>query len=156
MLAAATVAARVDAGLRLAAFAVRANAQYTTTLGTEGGFAGHLRVGRGVVERETNAAFERVRALPEIPDVMESVISHGRNWAEALEGVEWDRGDVLTVGSSKAGPLARGVPRQSGGEDRAVLTGSGGSGAAIGVDPNSRSGRSGIEIRADERSACRP
>ncbi|XGU20805.1 universal stress protein [Rhodococcus sp. 3Y1] len=36
VLAAATVAARVDAGLRLAAFAVRANAQYTTTLGTEG------------------------------------------------------------------------------------------------------------------------
>ena len=155
MLAAATVAARVDAGLRLAAFAVRANAQYTTTLGTEGD-SPVISEWAEVVERETNAAFERVRALPEIPDVMESVISHGRNWAEALEGVEWDRGDVLTVGSSKAGPLARGVPRQSGGEDRAVLTGSGGSGAAIGVDPNSRSGRSGIEIRADERSACRP
>ncbi|OYD71398.1 universal stress protein [Rhodococcus sp. OK302] len=106
VLAAATVAARVGAGLRLAAFAVRSSAQYTTTLGTEGDNQVVMEWAE-VVERETNAAFERVRALPETPDSMEAVVGHGRNWDEALEDIDWDRGDVLTVGSSQAGSIAR-------------------------------------------------
>ena len=38
---------------------------------------------------------------------IEAVIGHGRNWDEALEDVDWAPGDVLVVGSSAIGPLAR-------------------------------------------------
>ncbi|MDI9916331.1 universal stress protein [Rhodococcus sp. IEGM 1379] len=106
VLAAATVAARVNAGLRLASFAVRSSAQYPTTLGTEGDWQ-VVQEWVDVVERETSAAFERVRALPQTPDTMEAVVGHGRNWDEVLDDIDWDRGDVLTVGSSQAGPIAR-------------------------------------------------
>jgi nucleotide-binding universal stress UspA family protein len=35
------------------------------------------------------------------------VIGHGESWDEALEDVEWEEGDVLVVGSSSSGPIAR-------------------------------------------------
>ena len=35
------------------------------------------------------------------------MIGHGENWDEALEDVEWEEGDVLVVGSSSIGPIAR-------------------------------------------------
>ena len=35
------------------------------------------------------------------------MIGHGESWDEALEDVEWDEGDVLVVGSSSIGPIAR-------------------------------------------------
>jgi nucleotide-binding universal stress UspA family protein len=35
------------------------------------------------------------------------VIGHGTEWAAALAEPGWDDGDLLTVGSSSAGPLAR-------------------------------------------------
>ena len=36
-----------------------------------------------------------------------SVVGRGENWEEALEDVEWADGDVLVVGSSSIGPVAR-------------------------------------------------
>jgi nucleotide-binding universal stress UspA family protein len=35
------------------------------------------------------------------------VIGRGETWAEALDDVEWADGDVLVVGSSSLGPVAR-------------------------------------------------
>ncbi|MDQ3157854.1 MAG: universal stress protein [Actinomycetota bacterium] len=105
VLAAAAVAARVGAALRLAAFAVRSPTRYTASLGTEGETPVAAEWAAAVA-RETTAAFARVATLPEVPDALESVVSHGRNWAEALEGLEWRSGDVLAVGSSKSGPVA--------------------------------------------------
>jgi nucleotide-binding universal stress UspA family protein len=37
----------------------------------------------------------------------ELVIGHGRDWAEALDDIDWRPGDLLVVGSSVSGPLAR-------------------------------------------------
>ncbi|MBJ8346673.1 universal stress protein [Antrihabitans sp. YC2-6] len=106
VLAAAAVAARVGAQLRLAAFAVRVPAPYPTRLGTEGDSPVEAEWTEAV-ERETAAALKRVAALPEVPDTTESVIGYGRNWAESLDDVEWLPGDVLTIGSSSSGPVAR-------------------------------------------------
>ncbi|NMN95567.1 universal stress protein [Antrihabitans stalactiti] len=106
VLAAAAVAASVGASLRLSAFAVRVPAAYTTRLGTEGD-APIEAEWTAAVERETAAALKRVAALPEVPDTVESVIGYGRTWAEALDDVEWLPNDVLTIGSSSAGPIAR-------------------------------------------------
>jgi nucleotide-binding universal stress UspA family protein len=41
------------------------------------------------------------------PPGLETVVGHGESWDEALEDVEWDDGDVLVVGSSSIGPVAR-------------------------------------------------
>ena len=37
----------------------------------------------------------------------EFVIGHGRDWAEAFDDVEWRAGDMLMIGSSESGPIAR-------------------------------------------------
>ena len=34
-------------------------------------------------------------------------MGRGESWEEALEDVEWEDGEVLVVGSSSIGPLAR-------------------------------------------------
>ena len=38
---------------------------------------------------------------------LETVIGYGENWDEALEDIAWRDGDVLVVGSSAVGPVAR-------------------------------------------------
>jgi nucleotide-binding universal stress UspA family protein len=53
------------------------------------------------------AALAEVRDPPAAPRDCETVIGHGEDWAEALEDVDWGPGDVLVVGSSSIGPLAR-------------------------------------------------
>ena len=35
------------------------------------------------------------------------MVGRGEDWDEALEEVEWDDADVLVVGSSSIGPIAR-------------------------------------------------
>jgi nucleotide-binding universal stress UspA family protein len=106
VVAATAVAGRLGATLRLASFAVRARAPIT---------AG---VGRGpeetVVEQwvqEIRAAgkeaLERVSHLADAPARLDAVVGRGETWDEALEDIEWDDGDVLVVGSSSIGPIAR-------------------------------------------------
>ena len=54
--------------------------------------AGGARQGRGTCRRSRRAA--------------RSVIGRGTSWAEALDDIGWDEGDVLVVGSSSVGPVA--------------------------------------------------
>ena len=42
-----------------------------------------------------------------IPEGQQFVIGHGEDWEQALEDVEWRDGDLLVIGSSNAGPVAR-------------------------------------------------
>ena len=54
----------------------------------------------------TQEVLTKVRELPDVPRDLEA----GRDrphWAAALEDVDWDDGDVLVVGSSALGPVAR-------------------------------------------------
>ena len=44
---------------------------------------------------------------PLVPHELEAVVGSGETWEEALEDIEWDDGDVLVVGSSSAGRIAR-------------------------------------------------
>ena len=59
------------------------------------------------IQAAGQAALDTVRTLPSVPSGLESVVGHGESWAEAVEDVEWDDGDVLVVGSSALGPVAR-------------------------------------------------
>ena len=90
---AAEVAERVGAKLRVASFAVRSRTPIQAGVGREG-------------DEAIAAQWERdVRAA--LGDDYELVIGRGANWDEALEEVEWTDGDVLVVGSSSIGPVAR-------------------------------------------------
>jgi nucleotide-binding universal stress UspA family protein len=82
--AAAAVAARLQASLRIASFAVQVHATFS---------AG--RSERSIQEIETAAG--------NAP----AVVGHGASWEEAIDDVEWRDGDVLVVGSSSAAPAAR-------------------------------------------------
>ena len=88
--AAARVTARAGAELRVVSFAVQRRAPVT---------AG---VGQSADEAIVSDWIEETRAT--VPDL---VIGRGESWEEAIEDVEWDDGDVLVVGSSSVGPVAR-------------------------------------------------
>lgn len=106
VIAAAGVAARVGATLRIASFAVHPRPPYTAGVGRTGDDA---MVSQWVQEigDAGRAALRQVADLPAVPRDCEAVIGQGEEWAEALEDIEWLPGDVLVVGSSSVGPLAR-------------------------------------------------
>jgi nucleotide-binding universal stress UspA family protein len=107
VVAAGSVAARVGATLRLASFAVRPRAPYTVAVGRE---ADASAVAQWVdeIRAAQQAALDRVSALPEVPSECEAVVGRGEDWEDALDDVDWGGpGDVLVVGSSAVGPVAR-------------------------------------------------
>lgn len=106
VVAAAAVAGRVGASLRLASFAVRPAPPFTAGVGTH---AEEPMIEQWLEEirASARAVLETVSDLPVAPKSIEIVVGRGETWDEALEDVEWDDGDVLVVGSSSAGPAAR-------------------------------------------------
>jgi nucleotide-binding universal stress UspA family protein len=87
---AAREASRIGAALRVAAFAVRPRAPIVAGVGA---------AERGVVSQWE----EDIRASLGC----EVVVGHGETWASAIADVSWEDGDVLVVGSSSIGPVAR-------------------------------------------------
>ena len=59
------------------------------------------------IERPAGRAWSRIGDLPAVPQEVETVVGYGESWDEALEDIEWRDGDVLVVGSSAVGPVAR-------------------------------------------------
>jgi nucleotide-binding universal stress UspA family protein len=106
VIAAASVAARVGATLRLASFAVRSRAPYTVAVGTQADEEMFIQW-RAEMETAAQAALAKVAGLPAVPTECDIALGRGESWEEALEDVEWDDGDVLVVGSSAIGPVAR-------------------------------------------------
>ena len=106
VLAAARVAARVGASLRIASFAVWSRPAYTTRLGTDSEDL-VLQEWIADLEKTVHAAFEQVEELAEAPRKVETVVGHGETWDEAIDDVGWADGDVLVVGSSELGPVAQ-------------------------------------------------
>jgi nucleotide-binding universal stress UspA family protein len=106
VVAAAAVAARVGATLRIASFAVRSRPPYTSGVGR---VADDAMVTDWVqeIDAAARATLDAVGDLPAVPRELEAVVGYGESWEEALEDIEWQEGDVLVVGSSSAGPLAR-------------------------------------------------
>ncbi|WP_028922415.1 universal stress protein [Pseudonocardia acaciae] len=103
---AARTAARAGAGLRVASFAVRPGTMLTAGVG---GRAEAAVVAEWTedIERAQHAVLDRIAALPSPPRTRETAIGHGRDWYEAVADIGWADGDILLVGSSSDGPLAR-------------------------------------------------
>ena len=106
VLGAAAVAAHVGASLRVASFAVRSRPPYTAGVGS-GPEQAIIKQWVQEIEAASRAILERIGELPAVPRELETVIGYGENWDEALEDIEWRDGDVLVVGSSAVGPVAR-------------------------------------------------
>ena len=106
VVAAARVAARLGASVRIASFAVWSRPAYTTRLGTD---REDLVLQEWItdLEQKVNTALEAVEELAEAPRKVEAVVGHGTNWADAIDDVGWESGDVLVIGSSRPGPVAR-------------------------------------------------
>lgn len=106
VVAAAGVAARVGASLRVAAFAVHPAPPHTVAIGHE---ADDEMTAQWTAEigARARAALREVAHLPAAPTDCEAVVGRGEDWGDALEDIEWSDGDVLVVGSSSIGPVAR-------------------------------------------------
>ena len=103
---AAGVTAAVGATLRLAAFAVRPASEFTVQAGV-GPQDPVLREWIAQIEAHATEVLDEVATLPSRPTVAHTTVGIGSTWAEALADVEWTDTDVLVIGSSSHGPLAR-------------------------------------------------
>jgi nucleotide-binding universal stress UspA family protein len=106
VVAAAVVASRMAASLRLASFAVTPRPPYTAGVGR---LADDARVGEWAASMEAAAqkSLQQAKDLHPVPQPLEIVVGYGEDWDEALDDIEWRDGDVLMVGSSAVGPAAQ-------------------------------------------------
>ncbi len=106
VIAAARVAGRVGATLRLASFAVRPPSPITAGIGSRGEEP-VVQEWIAAIHGHAEDVLADVRRLPEPPLLAASVVGWGPSWQQAIEDVTWDEGDVLVVGSSSSGAIAR-------------------------------------------------
>jgi nucleotide-binding universal stress UspA family protein len=100
--AAVQLSRRHEVPLRLTTLVVRDRQMYPSQVGYD---AEHL-----VEEQWRAQAFEaQEKALATLPDdvVVEAGVVSGRDWEDALDSLPWEDGEVLVVGSSRLGPVAR-------------------------------------------------
>jgi nucleotide-binding universal stress UspA family protein len=88
--------------LRLTTFVVHDRQMYPSQVGYD--------AERLVAEQWRAQALEaQEKALATLPDdvVVEASVVSGRDWEDALDSLSWEDGEVLVVGSSRLGPVAR-------------------------------------------------
>jgi nucleotide-binding universal stress UspA family protein len=104
--AAAEVAIHFGTALRLASFAVRSGPVVTAGVGLHAE-DGVLREWSAHIEQAQRDTLARLAELPSAPSALEAAVGYGRGWHEAVEDIGWTDDDLLVVGSSSVGPLAR-------------------------------------------------
>jgi nucleotide-binding universal stress UspA family protein len=100
--AAVQLSRRHDVPLRLTTLVVRDRQMYPSQVGYD--------AERLVEEQWRAQALEaQESALATLPGdaVVEASVVSGRNWEDALDSLPWEEGEVLVVGSSRLGPVAR-------------------------------------------------
>jgi nucleotide-binding universal stress UspA family protein len=100
------VAAQVGATLRIASFAVWSRPAYTTALGADSEDL-VLEQWAAQVRKASRSALAQVQGLATAPRDVELEIGSGPAWEDAIEDIGWAEGDVLVVGSSELGPVAK-------------------------------------------------
>jgi nucleotide-binding universal stress UspA family protein len=100
--AAVQLSRRHDVPLRLTTFVVHDRQMYPSQVGYD--------AERLVAEQWRAQALEaQEKALATLPEevAVDSGIVDGRDWEDALDALPWEEGEVLVVGSSRLGPVAR-------------------------------------------------
>ena len=106
LVAVAEMSRRVGGTLRVVTFGVRGRTMYPPEVGlhAEDMVLDQWKIH---VEGHQRAALHRLAELGLLPDSATATIVTGSDWADAMDELEWDRGEILVVGSSPLGPLAR-------------------------------------------------
>jgi nucleotide-binding universal stress UspA family protein len=100
--AAVQLSRRHNVPLRLTTFVVRDRQMYPSRVGYD--------AERLVAEQwRAQAAEAQEKALTTLPDdvVVEAGVVGGHDWEDTLDSLSWEEGEVLVVGSSRLGPVAR-------------------------------------------------
>jgi nucleotide-binding universal stress UspA family protein len=103
---AAELAVSCDATLRIASFAVRPPSMLTAGVGSRADDAVLTEWG-DYVEVEQRQLLTDLSSGQVVPRATEATIGYGRDWRDAIDHIGWTEGDLLLVGSSSVGPLAR-------------------------------------------------
>lgn len=102
----AEICQEVGSALRVATFAIRGGDRLPAELRT-GSESAVLDRWVEQAERAQTEALERLRERRVLPDQVETVVARGRNWVAALDSLDWQRDEVLVLGSSSAGLMTR-------------------------------------------------
>jgi len=97
----AELCGEAGAKLRVATFGVQGATMYPPEV------LGERLVLDAYLEQTSRAQDAAVALMPDAGEGVETVVATGRDWSEALGGLDWQDGDVLVVGSSPSGLIAR-------------------------------------------------
>jgi len=100
------ICADIGASLRLVTFAVRGRTFYTAGVGNQ---AEDMVLDRWISQATAaqQAGLEALKKSGGAPADLEGVVATGRSWGAAVDRLDWDRDEVLVVGSSEAGLVER-------------------------------------------------
>ena len=102
--AACALVKRYDGHLRVATFVPRANTMYPPEVGLDAEDMVAAQWAEQAIELHEDALeFCRNRGVTDV----ETAVARGRGWEGALNGIPWGPNDVLVLGSSRLGQLAR-------------------------------------------------
>lgn len=104
--ATAQMGVRMGCPLRIVTFGIRGRTMYPPEVGLHAEDE-VLQQWREQVRAEQQKAVDRLGELDLLPGSTTSAIATGSSWGEAMDEVDWAAGEVLVVGSSRAGHLAR-------------------------------------------------
>jgi nucleotide-binding universal stress UspA family protein len=103
---AARICSDIGASLRLVTFAVRGRSVPTAGVGAT---AEDMVLERWIGQA-TAAQDHALKALKEsghAPEEVDCVVASGRSWGAAVDRLDWERDEVLVIGSSEAGVIER-------------------------------------------------
>lgn len=103
---AAELAASVDADLRVASFAVVPRDSGTSGAGLDAEVA-IADTWAADVEEHAASVVRQVSELPDAPEIDDVAVGRGETWDAAMADIGWEAGELLVVGSSTLGPIAR-------------------------------------------------
>lgn len=106
VLGAAAIAAEAGEGIRIASFHTRPHAYLTARVGQEAEDQ-IVAEWEAQIREDAGAILQHIERFAQQPASVEVAVGAGENWHAALRAIPWKDAEVLVVGSSSLGPLAR-------------------------------------------------
>jgi nucleotide-binding universal stress UspA family protein len=106
LIATAQMSLRVGGRLRIVTFGVRGRTMYPPEIGLHAEDL-VLQSWREQVVADQGVAVAHLRTYGLLPENTTTEIAVGSGWVDAMDELDWEPGEVLVVGSSPIGPLAR-------------------------------------------------
>ncbi|UOQ61189.1 universal stress protein [Leucobacter rhizosphaerae] len=106
VLGGAAVAADAGAGIRIASFHTRPRSYAAAGVGLQAEDQ-VIAEWEATIRSHTREILSEIEQSGRAPKSVEVVVGAGSNWHEALRAIEWQPTEVLLLGSSSLGPLAR-------------------------------------------------